>query len=238
MGGQRGPRGDCSGGYGSVRTSEAASDPELHDVEEAGRRESVDRDVGELRAPARRAAAREPGQRDDHDERAERRHAGGEAAAKGLRHPAVGRDDLVDGAANAEQHERQNEEPQAGLRQGGRFLPDAHFAHWSNPVASRTPATASASNTMVASDKAGWTCWMYLGFMSGQISSAKPPAKRMPTIVSLVRSAHCRLVGVTMTGHIVRKTSPHSDVPSHIRANPLDPQVSFVSPIPDGPDKQ
>jgi hypothetical protein len=41
-----------------------------------------------------------------------------------------------------------------------------------------------------------------------------------------------------MTGHIVRKTSPHDDVQSHVRANPLDPQVSFVSPIPDGPDKQ
>src|ERR1044071_2636215 len=90
--------------------------------------------------------------------------------------------------------------------------------------------------TMVASDKAGWTCWMYLGVM--RISSAKPPAKRMPTIVSLVRSAHCRLVGVTMTSHIVRKTSPHNDVRSHVRANPLDPQVSFVSPVPDGPNKQ
>jgi hypothetical protein len=39
---------------------------------------------------------------------------------------------------------------------------------------------------------------------------------------------------VTMTSHIVRKTSPHNDVRSHIRANPLDPQVSFVSPLPDG----
>ena len=41
-----------------------------------------------------------------------------------------------------------------------------------------------------------------------------------------------------MTSHIVRKASPHNDVQSHIRANALDPQVSFVSPIPDGPDKQ
>src|SRR5262245_2520993 len=105
MGGQLGPRGDGYAAKERVRASEAAPDRELHYVKEACRSKAVHRDVGELRAPARRApAAREPGEHNDHEKGTECSYARGQAAAEGLGNPAFRRDDLVDGAADSEQH--------------------------------------------------------------------------------------------------------------------------------------
>src|SRR5690606_5896898 len=79
---------------------------------------------------ARRApAAREPGERRDEKERAERCGAGRGASAEGLRDPAIGRDDLVDRAADADHHERDDDESEEDLRQRMDLVLDLGGAH-------------------------------------------------------------------------------------------------------------
>src|SRR6266480_2671390 len=87
------------------RPLKASLEHQLAQIQDPRRGEAEHQQIGKAVAVVGRVpATRKPRQPRDQDQRAERGCARRQAAPESKRDPAVGRDDLVDGAADADEH--------------------------------------------------------------------------------------------------------------------------------------